>query len=42
MLIETDVHSTNSGSSQIDSYQGVIFMIVSTHAEYEAEECAEI
>ena len=36
MLIETEVHSTNSEPSQINSNQGVIFMIISNHAGYEA------
>ena len=31
------MQSTNSGSSQIDSNQGVIFIIINKHAGYEAE-----
>ena len=36
MIKETEVHSTNSESNQIDNNQGVMFMIISKHAGYEA------
>ena len=37
MFKENEVHLTNSESSHIDSNQGVIFMIMSKHAGYEAD-----